>query len=262
MIALQYLSVVIFGLALGSFATAMIHRIPRGLSWWSMPKKDKAVHRSACPHCKATLRLVDLIPLFSWLSTRGKCRYCAKAIGLRYPLTELGVVLACLATYAILGFTSQAFFIMAAIPFLAALLVIDLEHLILPNQLVVIIAVIGMARLIYELFLQRSFSISYAMIEFIAGAVIYAAFIWGLGWIMTLVLKKEALGFGDVKFFAAAGLWLGLSNLAWFCMAAGVFGVAFGLAWQILRKDKIFPFGPSLIASLYVLLLLDGSLLP
>lgn len=261
MIALQYLGVIISGLALGSFATAMTHRIPRGLSWWSMPEKDKA-HRSACPHCKATLRPIDLIPLLSWLSTRGKCRYCAKTIGLAYPLTELGVVLACLGAYMTLGFTPQAFFIMAAIPFLAALLVIDLEHLILPNQLVVIIAAVGLVRLAYKLFLQHSFSISYAMTEFVAGAVIYAAFIWGLGWIMTLVLKKEALGFGDVKFFAAAGLWLGLSNLAWFCMGAGLIGVTFGLAWQILRKNKVFPFGPSLIASLYVLLLLDGSLLP
>ena len=247
----------ILGLIFGSFSTALIHRIPLGLPWSHGPK---SAYRSACTSCGAKLKPLDLIPVFSWLFLRGKCRSCKAPIGFKYPLTELGVVAACLGVYAVFGLSAQGLIIMAAVPFFVALLVIDLDHMILPNQLVVIVGVLALLRLAL-VFVSTHPAVMPFAVEYIGGALVYGGVVWLMGWVMTKLLKKDSLGFGDVKFFVVAGLWLGLSALAWFCMLAGFLGIVLGIVWQAVKKERIFPFGPALILALYVLLLLDGSLL-
>ncbi|MCB1538670.1 MAG: prepilin peptidase [Alphaproteobacteria bacterium] len=70
------------GLCLGSFATALVYRLPRGLNW--------TTERSRCPSCGHALGVPDLVPVFSWLFLRGRCRHCGTRIPARYPLIELG----------------------------------------------------------------------------------------------------------------------------------------------------------------------------
>ena len=261
----ELLVVIAIGLALGSFATALIYRVPRNIPWAFGISQEGApsAGRSVCPSCKAVLSPLDLFPVFSWLFLQGKCRQCKGAIPARYPLTELGVLLTCLAAYAVFGFTAPAFFMMAAAPFLAALLVIDIEHMILPNQLVFVVAVIGLARLCYHgfYFAGADFGFENMLLLRILAVSSYALVSWFLGWILTKILKKDSLGFGDVKFFAVAGLWLGLSSMGVFLILSGFLGVVFSVVWQKIKKEPVFPFGPALIASFYVVLLLQGSLL-
>lgn len=253
----EVLIIIILGLALGSFATALIHRIPRGISW-IVPTKDKSGVRSACPSCGHVLGVLDLIPLFSWAFTKGRCRYCKAAISKRYPVTELIVLCLCLVTYAVYGFSINTAIIILMLPFLTGLLMIDLEHMILPNQLVLIIAILGVVFAALNVF-QGSLTAQTFLLMHVFGGLIYTAFAWGLGAIMSKLLKKEALGFGDVKFFGCAGIWLGLPLFAAFCACAGIFGATMGISWQKIKKQENFPFGPALIASFYVLLMLQGS---
>lgn len=243
------LTVIVFlGLMLGSFATALIYRIPRGIGW-------ATGQRSNCTSCQKTLGPADLVPVFSWLISRGKCRYCGAPVSIQYPLTEIGVLLACLLAYALNGFSPETFFIIATVPFLAALLVIDLQQMILPNRLVLIVGGIGAARLLWHSALAGwPAGFDHIFLPHLIGAFIFAALAWFLGWLMTILLKKDSLGFGDVKFFAAAGLWLGIGNLALFCILSGAFGVMLALLWRRIKGQSQFPFGPSLITSLYVLL--------
>jgi prepilin signal peptidase PulO-like enzyme (type II secretory pathway) len=253
----------LFGLILGSFSTAVTHRELTDKSWASFGKskdlKTDKQHRSACPQCGHILKTIDLIPLFSWLSTKGKCRYCAKPIGAIYPLIELSAVTLCIITVLHHGLDFYALTIMAIIPFLIALVVVDLKKMLLPNRLILIITAIGLISL-----LGRT-----AFTEFTFGDMLFhliSAFVFGalslfIGWLTTILFKKEALGMGDVKFFACAGLWLGPMLLADFCFLAGLLGVIFGMAWKKLTKQAVFPFGPALIASFFVLLMLDGSFL-
>ena len=89
LIALNY---AVVGLCLGSFSSAIAHRITLGKSW--IVDRDKSVDgvkpaRSFCPSCKHQLSVTDLIPLFSWLCLRGKCRYCHTKISVRYPVLEV-----------------------------------------------------------------------------------------------------------------------------------------------------------------------------
>jgi prepilin signal peptidase PulO-like enzyme (type II secretory pathway) len=67
--------------------------------------------------------------------------------------------------------------------------------------------------------------------------------------------KREGLGYGDVKFFSVAGLWLTPFPMVIFLFLAGVFGVVFGLLWRVLGKGEYFPFGPALAVSLAVCVL-------
>lgn len=237
----QNIIFLLLGLVLGSFSTALTHRIPRGLGWGLAEKP-----RSACPACDASLKFRDLVPVLSWIILRGKCRACRARISPVYPAIELGTLAAVLGVYYVYGFTAQGFAAACAMPFLAALLAIDLKHFILPDSLVAALAVLSVA------------FHGAAILHFIVPGLAFAFILWLLGWVMEKALKKEALGFGDVKFFGAAGLWLGFSALAPLCLMAGVMGVLMGLVWKIALKSDIFPFGPALIAAFYACLILQG----
>src|SRR2546425_7562884 len=119
--------VVAFGLVMGSAVTAIVYRLPRNLSW---------VHgRSACPSCGTTLKVYDLIPFASFVTSRGRCRHCGNKIPFRYPLIELMCAAWALLLYRHLGLG-------LAYPFLAvwgflliALMWIDLDVQLLPDAL-------------------------------------------------------------------------------------------------------------------------------
>lgn len=235
------------GLVLGSFSSAMTWRIPRGISWVSA--------RSACPSCQHVLSVPDLVPLFSWLFLRGRCRHCGAAIGWRYPLIECVTLLACLALYGMHGLNPASLTLMVAVPFLVAMVAIDLEFMIIPDQINIILGVLGL------IFILLGAQAPLAALTGAAlSALVYAGLVFIVGWVLTKVLKKEALGFGDVKFFAAAGIWLGLDLLPVFMMLSGLVGVLMGLFWKIILKEDRFPFGPALIVSFAICLLFSGQI--
>lgn len=223
----------LLGLVFGSFASAMTYRIPRHISW--------VTDRSACPSCHHHLTFLDLIPFFSWAFLRGRCRHCLAAIGWRYPVIELATLVLCLLSFWAYGFSWVALVLMASMPFLVALAAIDLEHMILPDQLNIIMGLFGLLFVVLT-----GGTVPHALL---AGAV-YAGLVFAIGWILSKLLKKEALGFGDVKFFTVAGIWLGIAFLPVFLILSGVFGVGIGVIWKYFLKKDLFPFGPALIASL------------
>ncbi len=250
MYVIELFIIIILGLVLGSFSTALIHRVPRKISW--------GAERSSCLSCKATLGVVDLIPVVSWCLFKGKCRHCSCQISCKYPIIELISVALCLGAYFIFGFSAETFFIIAAVPILISLFLIDIEHMILPNQLTFILFVIGAARLLYNaIYSERLFGNYF--LDHVGGAFIFAFVTWMLGILFTKILKKDALGFGDVKFFGVAGLWLGAAMLSYFFIISGVLAILFALCWRIITKKEVFPFGPALIMALYLLLLFKGT---
>ena len=252
---LEIIIVVFGGLVFGSFASAITYRVPRNLPWATKGKSEHGL-RSACPHCKTLLKPRDLIPILSWVLSKGRCRYCDAAIPKTYPICEALTLAGCLGIYAVYGLTCLSLPFLVIIPFLVALLMIDFEHMILPNQLVAIVFALGAFVLLMRFVVTPDPQL---LITYIGGAVLFGLFSWAIGALMTKLLKKEALGFGDVKFFAASGIWLGLPALGQFCIGAGVLGVIIGIIYQKVTKQPVFPFGPALIASFYGVLLLQGS---
>ena len=255
---LEIIYVILLGLVFGSFATMLAHR---GHIFTRNADKEQNGEgmRSCCPHCKTKMKVIDLVPVFSWLLQRGKCRYCAKSISRTYPAIELSVLLMGLMYFYMHGFTpvSQTMAAYAAFSILIALAVFDFRHKILPNNLVATLGVVGL----FYRFWPSHFDVVFSaqIFEYGGGALVYALVVFLIGLFMHKILGRQALGMGDVKFFAVAGLWLGLSKFALFCIFSGVFGVFLGLFWKKFKKEDRFPFGPALILSFFVLLLLGSS---
>ena len=245
------LSITLGGL-FGSFTTALIHRIPRGIpiAFGQKSSKGGAVDgtaRSYCLHCGHQLSFLDLVPILSYLFLRGKCRHCGKAYGSSYFMVECACVLLALLCFSVFGLSAEALWAVMTLPILIALFVIDLQRYILPNKLVLALFCLGVfAQMDYQGIASGQWG---SLIMFL-DAVIYAAVAWLIGVIFTVILKKEALGFGDVKFYAAAGIWLGGMILPVFMILSGVLGMLHGGYMRVKHKKAIFPFGPSLIISM------------
>ena len=133
----QIFVVIFVGAALGSFASAIIYRVANGQSW-IFTKEDGAA-RSQCPLCKHVLGIQDLIPLFSWLFQKGRCRYCTGAISWFYPVLEISTVALVGAVYFIFGFSITGVLLMGAIPFILSQGVLFFRDGVFSLQLFIII---------------------------------------------------------------------------------------------------------------------------
>ncbi len=179
--AMATIVTIFLGLCLGSFATALSYRLPRGISMVS-----KA--HSACPACRHDLGVRDLVPVFSWLFLKGRCRFCRAKIGPRYPLIEIATLILCLGFQAMYGFTPQAFALFALAPVLVSIIDIDLHHKIIPDSLNGAVLLLGMAAL------ALGAPDTAAAEKALGGMAAYAAASWLLRFIFTKIKKREPMG--------------------------------------------------------------------
>lgn len=256
--------VLFLGLVLGSFSTALIWRIPLGKSWiFESKSSDGPFVRSACTECGNTLSVLDLVPFFSWCFLGGKCKYCRARIDCMYPLAELLTLAGCLGIYFAWGGLDMTVLLLCfSMPFLVSLFFIDLKHMILPDQLVFILAGIGVVFIFMQGWQGAGGGVAEAFSFFLlrcASAIFYFLSFWGLMKGMSVLLKKDAMGFGDVKFFGVCGLWLGFSYFPVLLILSGFLGLFTGAYYIKFRKQKIFPFGPALLMAFYVCILFIGK---
>ena len=242
----------LFGLCLGSFSTAVVHRLPRGES---MIAKE----RSACPSCRHKLGIVDLVPVFSYLFLRGRCRHCQTPIGMTYLLVELLIVALVFLLYWRFGYSSATLMLYFLSAALISIVFIDLANKIIPDSLNVSVGLLALSCIFFlshstasppDFILQQG-------IESLAGAAVLGGGALLLRHAGSIFIGREPLGLGDVKFFAAAGFWLGLDAYAfaiWFFLS-GVFGVVLAFLWRYYQKDPEFPFGPALALALFAVLI-------
>jgi leader peptidase (prepilin peptidase)/N-methyltransferase len=216
------------GLILGSFATVVAHRVPRGESF--------VAGRSRCPHCGVTIAGYDNIPVVSWLLLRGHCRACRERISARYPLTELAMAALFVATVLTVG-TGDWGELALAIAFCALLVVVtltDLERRVIPNMV---------------LLTGAAFAIAVAAASdpgSLPTRAIAAAAAGGALFLVALAYPR-GMGMGDVKLAAVMGLYLGRSVapalLIGFAAGALVGLVLIARRGASARKQAV-PFGP------------------
>lgn len=226
--------ILLIGLALGSFVTLASYRLPRG--------EDIVIKPSRCPTCDTKLGFYDLWPVMSWACSKGACRHCKTPISARYPLTELATGAMFTLLYLKFGLTLQGGLLGALWVALMIMIVVDIEHYIIPDALHYVLLPLGLA---YQA------SIGTPWDDVLRGFLLGAGTGLSLHYGYRYLRKKEGLGFGDVKFLAVAGVWLGLRPLVPFLFFAGVFGVMTGLLWRALKKGPVFPFGPALALALF-----------
>jgi leader peptidase (prepilin peptidase)/N-methyltransferase len=247
-----YLGVTIFlGLCLGSFATALSWRLPRGLSI--------SIERSKCPKCGRPLGLPDLVPVFSWIFLRGRCRSCKAPIGWRYPVIEMVTLVLCLVFYEKFDFSPSTVLLFCLVPVLVAAADIDFAFKILPDALNLAVFLLGGAVLAVNAFSAGNppaFVLEKG-IDCLGGMALYGFGALALRQGVMAILKQEPLGWGDVKFFAVAGFWLGTDPeiFSRFLMLSGLLGVVIALLWRKFRNEPQFPFGPALLAAFVIMLI-------
>jgi leader peptidase (prepilin peptidase)/N-methyltransferase len=228
--ALAAAGLLIAGAILGSFATALAYRLPRGENWVS--------ERSRCPSCGATIRARDNVPIVSWLLLRGRCRDCGEPISPRYPLTELVLGGLFAATYLIVG--DDEWWALALGLVLCFLLVTitltDLEHRIIPNRIVLAGSIAAVAIVALG---DPDSLVEHALAAAIAG---------GLMFLIALAYPR-GMGMGDAKLVAMIGLFIGRAvapaTLIGFLLGA-VVGVAMIARRGSAARKQAIPFGPFL----------------
>ncbi len=243
-----YFFAVVLGLAIGSFLNVCIYRIPRDGSV-VYPK------RSYCPHCEHTLSALDNVPVFSYIFLRGKCRYCKERISPRYMIVELltaGLFVLMVHRSLILynGILSIALAVAASCIFAAmmvAISFIDLEFTIIPNRIVYPGLIVGLLFAIGMAIVQKDMGLLLSRLLGFAIGGVGILFIVIVG---SAILRKQAMGMGDVKLMAMIGIFLGpWPHLAITLMAASVAGTIVGVVLMIARRKKMdsaIPFGPFL----------------
>lgn len=236
-----YILIFLYGIIIGSFLNVCIYRIPLGES---IAKK-----RSHCMSCGYQLRWFDLVPLFSWLVLRGKCRKCKASISPQYPIVEVANGGLYLLIFIINGLqlSSVLYCLMASA--LLALSVIDFRTFEIPFGFNVFIFCLGLIRLVTDLKNWTLYVYGFFAVSLILQILLVAS-------------KGRAIGGGDVKLMAACGLLLGW-KLIWF---AFIVGCILGSVIHIIRMkvsdaDKVLAMGPYLSAGVLLAALWGTSFL-
>lgn len=219
----------VVGLAFGSFATAVAHRVPRGVSI--------AGARSQCPACGVQIGARDNVPVFSWLLLRGRARCCGAPISPRYPLTELAVA-ALFTAAALVHWDDPATIAIdwVFVTMLAVVTLTDLEQRIIPNVVLLTGAILCLAIAAPT---DPGGLPERAIAAAASGGILF----------LVVLAYPQGMGLGDVKLTATMGLFLGRA-VAPAVLIALLVGTAVGLT-LIARhgsqaRKMAIPFGPFL----------------
>jgi leader peptidase (prepilin peptidase)/N-methyltransferase len=217
------------GLAAGSFATAVAHRVPRGIS--------VAFARSQCPACGAQIAAYDNLPVFSWLLLRGRARCCGARISPRYPLTELAVGLLFVATVLVYRHDpGEAAIGLVFVTVLAIVTLTDLEQRIIPDKVLIAGAVLCLV-------IAAPTDPGGLPERIIAAAAAGGVFF------LVVLAYPAGMGLGDVKLAATMGLFLGRAVAPAVLVAlltGSVVGVALIARHGSGARKMAIPFGPFL----------------
>ena len=255
----------LLGLLIGSFLNVVVYRLPKMMQRdWEMQAREYLqlpesastetfnliLPNSQCPHCRHEIKAWENIPLISWLVLRGKCSACKAPISKRYPLVELacGLLSAYVAWH--FGFTWQTGGMLLLSWGLLAMSLIDADHQLLPDDLVLPLLWLGL--------IFNSFGLFTSLPEALWGSVAGYLSLWSVFWLFKLVTGKEGMGYGDFKLLAMLGAWGGWQVLPLTILLSSLVGAVLGVIMLRLRNAETstpIPFGPYLAIAGWIALI-------
>ena len=269
-----YAIVFVFSLLIGSFLNVVIYRLPKMLEqgWKSecrefladeLAKPIKADENlitlstpsSSCPSCKHKIRFYENIPVISWLFLRGKCSQCQEKISLRYPLVELATALLSVVIAAHYGVTFTTLMLLVLTWGLIALTLIDVDHMLLPDQITLPLLWLGLLVNINGAIVPLS--------DAVIGAVAGYMSLFSIFWLFKLITGKDGMGHGDFKLVALFGAWLGWQLLPLLILMASAVGAVIGISLMVFKnhqREQAIPFGPYLAIAGWITLLWGNSI--
>ena len=220
--------VFIYGLVLGSFYNVVGLRVPKGESIVRPP--------SHCPICDRNLTAKDLVPVFSYVFLKGKCRGCGTKIHWVYPVIELTTGVLFTFAYLQLGFTWEFVTALLFISLLIIITVSDIAYMLIPDKILLFFLI--------PLIVCRMISPLTPWWDSAVGAIV------GFGILLLVAMvSKGGMGGGDIKLFFVIGVVLGTVSTLVTLFLASVIGTVVGLITLKISKQgrkTPIPFGPSI----------------
>lgn len=217
---------------MGSFYTLVGLRLPKNESF--------IFSRSRCDQCRHVLKLIDMVPILSYIFLRGKCKYCKGKIDILSTYIEFFTGLLFLVSYYSFGFSMQLLLAIGVVSLLVIIIVSDLTYLIIPDEILIF------------------FGIYFIMMQFIIlgykGVLYHLAvgiFLFGVMYLIMIignkVFKKESMGGGDVKMMFLFGLILDPLLGALTIFLGSLFALPVSIGLYFSKHEKVIPFGPFLL---------------
>jgi len=218
--------IALYGLIFGSFFNVVGLRVPKGESIVTPP--------SHCASCQRSLSWFELIPVFSWLALRGRCRTCREHISIVYPIVEAATAASFVGVFIQWGWTLECYLCWVAISVLAIITAADFAYYKIPNKVLIPGIVV--------LFVLRLITHPLGLWTYLIGAVGGFVILYGIA-----LVSKGGMGFGDVKLFFFVGLYVGFENMILTMILASCLGLVYGLALRLrgkLARRQRIAFGP------------------
>lgn len=225
---MNFSSLFVSALLLGSFYNVVGLRIPKGMSI--------VAPRSHCTSCKQTLTGIDLIPVLSYVFSKGRCRYCKQAVSPIYPLFELLTAVLFVLAPLMMGWTYELVIAWTLISMLIIIVITDIHYMLIPNKILLFFFLL----FIFERFFIPYQTLPNHLIGLAVGFSIPA---------LVALLSKGGMGGGDIKLFAVLGFVLGwkMVILAFFLSSLiGMMAALIGMLFGKVKRGVPFPFGPSI----------------
>lgn len=259
------LCTLVLGLLVGSFLNVVIYRLPKMMlrDWKTQAREvlelppepqpetfNLILPHSRCPLCSHKIRAWENVPVVSYLVLGGKCSSCKASISKRYPLVELasGLLSAFVAWH--FGFGWQAGAVLVLSWGLLAMSLIDADHQLLPDAIVLPLLWLGL--------IVNAFGLFASLGDALWGAVAGYLVLWCVFWLFKLITGKEGMGYGDFKLLAMLGAWGGWQILPLTILLSSIVGAVLGLILLRLRNVQTstpIPFGPYLAIAGWIALL-------
>lgn len=230
--------VFVMGAMIGSFLNVCIYRLPEN--------KSIAFPGSHCMACQKPIAWFDNIPILSYLILRGKCRSCRVKISIQYPIIELITAILFLVFWKRFGWTPIG---ITYLIFSLALLVqslIDARYRIIPDEITLPGMVLGL--IVSAVFPQLHDQMTHlaGFLKALFGLLAGGGFLWAAGTIAEKILKKEAMGGGDVKLLGLIGTIIGVQGVFWTIFVSSLIGSVIGIYFRLRKGEETIPFGPYL----------------
>ena len=245
MILIVKILIFIFGIIIGSFLNVCIYRIPK--------EESIAFPPSHCGSCGHNLSALDLVPIFSWLFLRGKCRYCGAKVSKQYPIIEAATGLLFVFLYLKFGFTIELLKYMVFTSILIVIGIIDFKTQDVYDSTIIALVVSGVLFTVIEFFLNKEINFVSIVLGIAIPSLIIAVF-----------ACFGAMGWGDVEIIGAVGLFLGFKfnmlNLFISIILGGIAAIILMIVKRRGGKDTM-AFGPYIALSSYITLLFGSEIL-
>jgi leader peptidase (prepilin peptidase)/N-methyltransferase len=227
---------------LGSFFNVVGDRLPNGESIVSPS--------SHCPHCKHKLTALELIPVFSYIFQKGKCKKCKKNIPVIHPIFEFGCGIIFVLTYLSFDISLELLIALTFVSMLLIIIISDLKYMIIPDEVLLATGIV----LLIEIALIYGFE---ALGLAVLNGVISFIIMFLIKKLGDFLFKKESMGGGDIKLLFFFGLMFGW-EMAIVCIFIGsIIGLPISLLILYKKSTHIVPFGPFLSIGAIIVLLLQ-----